>query len=219
MSIRFNCRQCGKLLKAAPQHAGKKAKCTGCGAALVVPSPVAAEPPPVAAARTVAATVPPPSSRTTPDEDGPLLPPRMPHEDEGVDMTAMVDVTFFLLIFFMTASLQSLAAAKHIPSPDPDKKAAGAVRTVQQIEDDVDYVVVRIDKDNTVWVDDSEARSEQDLLSKLRVAHRGTTDAKGANKMMVLPSGDARTETVVMVLDAGTTAGIEDLRLGSSQDD
>ena len=226
MSIQFNCRQCGKLLKAAPRHAGKKAKCSGCGAVLVVPSPVAAEPPRDAAIQTVAArqrfaraTVPPATPEAPDDEDAPLLPPRKAYEDEGVDMTAMVDVVFFLLIYFMTASLQNIAAGLQVPSPDPSKTAAAASRTVQQIEQDEDYVVVRIDKDNTVWVDDAQAPSEQDLLSKLRAAHRGGGEGQGASKMMVIPSGDARHETVVMVLDAGTTAGMEDVRLGSSTDD
>jgi biopolymer transport protein ExbD len=221
MSIQFNCRQCGKLLKAATRHAGKKAKCTGCGAPLIVPTPAAAEPAPVPepTVQWQSADDEPPPPEATEDEDAPVLPPRKANEEEGVDMTAMVDVVFFLLIYFMTASLQSIAAGMQVPTPDPSKSAAGASRTVQQIEQDEDYVIVRIDKDNTVWVDDAQALSEQDLLSKLRAAHRGAAGAQGASKMMVIPSGDAFHETVVMVLDAGTTAGMEDLRLGSSTDD
>jgi HEAT repeat protein len=45
--IRFACRHCGHKLKAEPDQAGKRCKCTGCGEALTVPdSPDAGAPPP-----------------------------------------------------------------------------------------------------------------------------------------------------------------------------
>lgn len=221
MSIQFNCRQCGKLLKAGAQYAGKTAKCTGCGAPVIVPTPSIPEPPraPEPAPRWQSAEDDLPPPEETDDDDAPVLPPRKAYEDEGVDMTAMVDVVFFLLIYFMTASLQNIAAGLEVPSPDPSKTATGAARSVQQVEQDEDYIMVRIDKDNSIWVDEAQATSEQELLSKLRAAHRGSGPDKGASKMMVVPSGDAFHETVVMVLDAGTTAGLEDVRLGSATDD
>ncbi len=92
-------------------------------------------------------------------------------------------------------------------------------RTIQQIEQDEDYVVVRIDKDNTVWVDDVASRSEQDLLSKLRAARSGAGGTASSNRMMVIPHDEARHGTVVMVLDAGISAGMEDVRLGNSEDE
>jgi hypothetical protein len=38
MSIRFNC-ECGRTLQVADEHAGKKARCKGCGATPTVPAP------------------------------------------------------------------------------------------------------------------------------------------------------------------------------------
>ncbi len=48
MSISINCNQCGKQYNVEDKLAGKRAKCTQCGAVLVIPSaqpPAAADPP------------------------------------------------------------------------------------------------------------------------------------------------------------------------------
>jgi len=38
MTIEFSCHDCGEVFQVAAQHAGKRTKCTKCGASLVVPS-------------------------------------------------------------------------------------------------------------------------------------------------------------------------------------
>jgi hypothetical protein len=44
--VRFHCPNCQKRLKAPPEHVGRRARCTRCGQAVLVPGPVV-EPPPV----------------------------------------------------------------------------------------------------------------------------------------------------------------------------
>lgn len=44
MPIEFRCRNCGKLSRAADEHAGKRAKCPHCGERVRVPAPDSDEP-------------------------------------------------------------------------------------------------------------------------------------------------------------------------------
>ena len=140
--------------------------------------------------------------------------------DDGLDMTPMVDVTFLLLIFFMVTAAFALQKSIQIPTPDPSESATES-RTVEELEQDDDNVIVRIDKDNTIWVDDREAPSEQELLSQLKEAREGApgTSTAGPSKLVVMASGDARHEKVVMALDAGTAAGFDDVRLANGDED
>jgi biopolymer transport protein ExbD len=135
-------------------------------------------------------------------------PARRPIFEDLVDMTAMVDIVFFLLIFFMVTSMQGLYAALEVPPPESKKAATKIRRTLRDYETDAQFVIVRIDRDDTVWLDDVEVPSEQDLREKLRSRHRG-----GVNKLLILGSGDASHGKVVMVLDSGCDAGIEELQM------
>ena len=125
-------------------------------------------------------------------------------------MTAMVDIVFFLLIFFMVTSMQGIYASISMPAPDQQKGASQGKRTVMEFEKDGDFVIVRIDRDDTVWLDGAEIPSDQDLRIKLRNARRGSGTP---NKMLVLGSSEARHGTVVMVLDAGNDAGMDEVQL------
>jgi biopolymer transport protein ExbD len=133
--------------------------------------------------------------------------PKMKVEDL-VDMTAMVDIVFFVLIFFMSTSMQGVFSSISLPTPDPQKAAARG-RTIASFEK-ADYIIVRIDRDNVMWLNDREVPSEQELLVQLRAARKGIATA---NKMLVLGNSEAKTGTVVMVLDAGSDAGMEDMQL------
>ncbi|OHB70754.1 MAG: hypothetical protein A2V70_11835 [Planctomycetes bacterium RBG_13_63_9] len=139
-------------------------------------------------------------------------------EGEELDMTPMVDVTFLLLIFFMVTAAFSLQKSIEVPPPDRSESAAQA-RTIEEVEQDDDYVIIRIDRDSTIWVEDSEATSEQDLLVKLREARAGLPGSTmGPSSLLVLADGDCRHETVVMVLDAGNAVGMENVRLATADE-
>jgi len=140
-------------------------------------------------------------------------------EGDEMDMTPMVDVTFLLLIFFMVTAAFSLQKALQVPPPDQEESAAQA-RTLDDFEQDDDYVIVEIRSDNSIFVNESEAPSKQELLVKLRDAREGASgsDSKGPSSLLVMAEGGCRHDRVVMVLDAGNEAGMENVRLATVDD-
>ena len=202
MSIRFHCADCGKKLKAADDQMGDRVECPGCGAELLVPD----------AGGT--------SSREQPDDaneqaadDVPVSFFSPPKEvGELVDMTAMVDIVFFLLIFFMVTSVQSLQASLEMPQADPQQSKAGQPAESEGADD---VVTVRIDRDNSVWVDDVEAPSRQELISLLREAH----DERGALQLIIMPSEEAVCDKIVMAIDAAPASGMQSVRFVALPDD
>lgn len=127
-----------------------------------------------------------------------------------IDMTAMVDIVFFLLIFFLVTSMHALDSTIPMPTPDPKKGAAREPSSVTAIDSDDSYVVVRIDRNDKILVEGSEVRSDRDLLFKLRDLRLGSAHPE---KLLVVGHGDATHGTVVMVLDAGRELGMEQVRL------
>src|SRR4029077_15705208 len=81
--------------------------------------------------------------------------------EEMIDMTAMVDIVFFLLIFFLVTSMHALDSTIPMPAPDPQKGAAREPRSVAAIEADDSYVVVHIDRNDKIVVEGSEVRTDR----------------------------------------------------------
>ncbi len=161
------------------------------------------------------------SQANFPSEEGPetvSVDFRRPGGHEDVDMTPMVDVTFLLLIFFMVTAAFSLQKSLETPAPDQDEEASQA-QTIEEIEENDDYVIVSIKEDDSVWVNDSEAPSEQQLLMKLREAKEPApgSDSVGPTSMLVLADEECHHQTVVMVLDAGNAVGMENVRLATGE--
>jgi biopolymer transport protein ExbD len=142
--------------------------------------------------------------------------------DAQMDMTPMVDVTFLLLIFFMVTAAFTMQKSFEVPTPEEEQASQ---RPVQEIENDDDYVIVRVDEFNTFhvsaarWDVEREAPSEQDLLVRLMEARRGSGTVAGATRMLVMASGAAHHEKVVTAMDAGTSAGMEDVKLVTVEDE
>jgi len=220
--IRWRCSGCGKRLQVSDHRAGQTGNCPKCFTPFTVP-----------AAKTTGekrksrrAGGPPRKERPTPSADysGPKhapLPMRASSLDgehhDLIDMTAMVDVVFFLLIFFMVTSLNSQQASIELPLPSSQRSGgAQAHQSIADYEEDDAYVIVRIDADNSIWVGDSEVLSPQELVSELRAAREDQVGAEP--KMLVLGHGDAHHGTVVTVLDAGRDVGIADIRLALSDE-
>ncbi len=130
--------------------------------------------------------------------------------EDLVDMTAMVNIVFFVLIFFMVTSMEGVYSSIEMPSPDPQKMASSGKKSVTDIQSDKEYVVVRIDKENTLWVNDTEVSSQQELLHKLREIRQA---ASPPNRMLVLGNSEAKHGKVVEVLDAGSDVGMEEVQL------
>ncbi|MEN6459080.1 MAG: biopolymer transporter ExbD [Thermoguttaceae bacterium] len=141
---------------------------------------------------------------------------KKPLYEDLVDMTAMVDIVFFVLIFFMVTSMQTMFTAIDMPTPDREKTAAKGARSSAEFERD-GFIIVRIDRDNTIWVNDSEVAggSERELRIKLGEA-KGP--GSGPSKMLVLGNSEATHGTLVLVLDAGSDAGMDDMQLAIEDD-
>ena len=137
-----------------------------------------------------------------------------------LDMTPMVDVTFLLLIFFMVTAVFSSQESLPMPAPD-QKESAAQAPTVEELETDDDYIIIRIERDDTVYVNGNEAPSRQEVLQQLREACSQSpgTSSSGPSNLLVLADGDCLHETVVMALDVGNAVGIEHIRLATASDD
>jgi biopolymer transport protein ExbD len=139
-------------------------------------------------------------------------------EDEEMDLTPMVDVTFLLLIFFMITAAFALQKSLEVPPMQEDEAAAAP--SVEDLEQD--SIVVRVDGSNIFWVgapawpEEQRATSKQELIVTLRDA-RGD-GITGPAKMLVQANGDARHEFVVAALDAGSGAGMQEIRLMSYEE-
>jgi biopolymer transport protein ExbD len=198
MSIRFVCPQCGKQIAAPASSAGKRKTCSNCRALIDIP------------ATTKVAR--PDSTQTGEEEtqaDHPLLlfPKRRDDHGNLIDMTAMVDIVFFLLIFFLVTSMASLEAVINLPTPQSTEGASSNLQTAPDLSQDPSQLVVTIDADDTIWVEDEEALSELDLRAKLRTA-RQDGDRDG---MLIQGQGDSTNGKFVMVLDAGADAGMKEI--------
>ena len=208
MAVRFRCPQCGKKLKADPKQVGKRFQCTTCGRIGIIPrwqsqvdmlseGELLEEDHSAETQQSTAETFEPIRFATG----------RGGREEQELDMTPMVDVTFLLLIFFMITASFAQQKALETPPPDPTQQAAQN-RTLEELEQDDDYIVIRVDETSVVWVEDHEAPTRQELLSLLR---RRRSDG-GPTRILVTFHEKARHDAVVMVFDTARAAGFEDIR-------
>jgi biopolymer transport protein ExbD/DNA-directed RNA polymerase subunit RPC12/RpoP len=204
MSLYFKCPVCGKKLKAADEFCGRVVACTACRTRIVVP-----------AFGTAAQTASAEGDEETSQESGPalILPPsKLAGYEDLIDMTAMVDIVFFILIFFLVTSMQEIMASMEVQPPDSQQVAAQGRKTAAEV--DADAASVRIDADDTIWLDGGKIASEQDLRSRLRAARKD-----GVTKLAVTGHGDSHHKTLVMVLDAGNDAGLTDMKFVVSDEE
>lgn len=207
MSIRVICDSCQAKYRLADTDAGREFGCPRCGAPLRVP-PAALVP-----------TQEAPDTRlpeNDADRDESLM--RKTKEinfEDLIDMTAMVDIVFFLLIFFLVTSLQTVDSVIELPSPDGKK---GLARTqvdaaTEAVEDPT--VTVRIDRADRISVDGNEVRGPDEVFLRLRELRGG---ANRPTVLAVIGHGDATHGSLVSVLDAGQELGFEKIRFGVVED-
>lgn len=142
------------------------------------------------------------------ESTAPLFRPRTAHQGDLIDMTAMVDIVFFLLIFFLVTSMQSLQSVIGLPTPEGPAAASVAPKVDDLIKDEA-YATVTIYEDDTVWVEDEQTYGEQDLRVRLRDLRKGN---KLLTSLLVVGDSQANHGTFVTVLDAAADAGFEQLK-------
>ena len=229
MALKFRCPQCNELYSAQEDMAGAQITCPFCNAQFELPKKAPESPTrnrSMKGTPTRGDTQPVPTHSAEPqaeqDESGVGVAlgvsfRRQAEEDRNeLDMTPMVDVTFLLLIFFMVTASFGLQKSYEVPAPDDTRPSEQAV-SLQELETDPSYVIVRIDQYDTfhvstaTWQTEQEAPSKPDLLLKLRQARESGVPA--ATHLLVMASEDATNGQVVTALDAGAAIGMEDVKL------
>ncbi|WP_442507903.1 ExbD/TolR family protein [Novipirellula sp. SH528] len=145
------------------------------------------------------------------DDDDDEVPKRQPRQDDELDMTPMVDVTFLLLIFFMVTASFSLQKSIEMPrqqtdapSSNPDPEETEELDSVEvQIDDRGSFLVMAAD-----W--ERETPGKQNLISALKEAVPGGSDAM---KLVIKVHEMAKLQALVDAMDAGTIAGYTELQV------
>jgi biopolymer transport protein ExbD len=197
MTISFACPICGKKLSAPESLVGRERTCPKCRASIKVPTAEQA-------------------ARRKPARDahgssphGLLVSSGSEHDEDLIDMTAMVDIVFFLLIFFMVTSLSAVESVIGLPPPQK-KTSAPVAQATPDLASDPSFIAVTIEADDTVWVEDEQVFGSQSLRVKLRDLRNRDFQPTG---MMITCDPMASHGTAVMVLDSGADVGMDDMRL------
>ncbi len=144
------------------------------------------------------------------DEDDVIF-DRKPREDEELDMTPMVDVTFLLLIFFMVTAAFSLQKSIEMPRQQTD---APSTSVVDEEKDELDMVEVQVDEFGGFLVLapewERETPGKQNLITALKEAIIGNNDGM---RLIIKVHELAKLRHLVDAMDAGTIAGYAELEV------
>jgi biopolymer transport protein ExbD len=124
--------------------------------------------------------------------------------EDLIDMTAMVDIVFFLLIFFLVTSLQALEAVMNLPTPQANEGGVTTGRSMADLENDPNSIIVRIEEDDSIWVEDAQIFNDEELAFRLRSAK-----SEGQRRsLLVIGDAEASHGAAVRVFDAGAAAAM-----------
>ncbi len=149
------------------------------------------------------------------DQDDDDVLPRSKRQEQDIDMTPMVDVTFLLLIFFMVTAAFSLQKSIQMPRQQTDAPSTN----VEQEVEDLDLVEVQIDEFGSFLVMapewERETPGKQNLITALREA---IANAKDGMRLRVKVHEMAKLRSLVDAMDAGTIAGFSELEVKQVED-
>ena len=144
-------------------------------------------------------------------DDEPIQFKRSREEDE-LDMTPMVDVTFLLLIFFMVTASFSLQKAISMPKEKSDQPSTN---TTDEPEEEQEMVEVQIDRfgNFTVYLGDDLLGSNPGKQNLLRLLSAREVVDQGIQKMSIRVQEDCKLKFLVDAMDAGTIKGCTDIEV------
>jgi biopolymer transport protein ExbD len=132
---------------------------------------------------------------------------------EELDLAAMVDVAFQLVLFFLVTAQVVLFKTLEVPKPNEDKPPDAAVQARAKSIDDLekDYILVEVDAAGTIKIDRQPvAASRPVLVEKLRKTRQDTQ-----RKAMLLSADFAtRHENAVLIFDVANEI---DLKIAIAQ--
>ena len=237
MAIQFRCHHCNQLLSISTRKAGLTTVCPACLEELQVPAeaeegeiPVAApvvEPAETAVLSVVDRSADRPVDRPAEEFRSPGRPKdddddddedwnpatRKKAENDAIDMTAMVDVTILLLIFFMVTA--SFAAQKVMETSRPQEEqeeegsGGGAVSSVASIDElSESSVVIDIDDHDRITI---EGQAVDGMFALREVLSRKLlTEQK--TEVLIQAHYNALHGTVVSVTDMAMDVGMQRVR-------
>ncbi|KAA5541001.1 biopolymer transporter ExbD [Roseiconus nitratireducens] len=137
------------------------------------------------------------------EDDEPVL-QRSKRDEEELDMTPMVDVTFLLLIFFMVTAAFSLQKSIEMPRQQTD---APSTTVVEEEEEDLEMVEVQVDEFGSFLVLapdwEQETPGKQNLITALKRAIEGSSGMR----LVIKVHEQCKLQYLVDAMDAGTIAG------------
>lgn len=127
--------------------------------------------------------------------------------DDTVDMTAMVDVTFLLLIFFMVTA--SFAAQKVFETSPPEQEGEGGAASASTVEDlESNSVILEIDANDQMEIEGQPIAGLYELRETL--ATKMTTEDK--TELLIQAQYQATHGMVVSVTDVAMDVGMQKVR-------
>ena len=130
-----------------------------------------------------------------------------PETVEELDLAAMVDVAFQLVLFFLVTATTVLYKSLEVPKPSPENPAAGAVQGHSRTLDDLkkDYILVEIDAAGAIKIDrDPVAARMPALVERLRQAREKT----GRKAMLLSADYGTAHRNAVLAYDAANEIGL-----------
>lgn len=141
---------------------------------------------------------------------------RPPREEEELDMTPMVDVTFLLLIFFMVTASFSLQKSIQMPRQTSDLPS---VSPLEEETDELDPVELEIDEFGGFYVItadfEEETPGKQNLIRTLKRAIGSATEGM---QLKIRVHEMAKLQALVDAMDAGTIAGFAEIQVDQVED-
>jgi biopolymer transport protein ExbD len=133
-----------------------------------------------------------------------LAPKGGKEREEDLDLAAMVDVAFQLIMFFIVTAASVFFKSMEIPAPNPDKEKTGQQAVARTIEDlSNENILVEIDKLGQIQVDHKPVAPEN-LIPEMRRAREET----GRLTMLLMADLATPHKNAVAAYDAANEIGL-----------
>lgn len=130
-----------------------------------------------------------------------------PDQVEELDLAAMVDVAFQLVLFFLVTAQTIMYKTLEVPKPNPESPPAAVAQGRGRTLDDLqrDFIVVEIDASGGVMIDHEPATADPAaLVERLRAARLAT----GRKTMLLSADFSTPHKNAVMAYDAANEVGL-----------